>query len=286
MVETLVIAAAAIVLFLWLKRTVARSRQRRLNELLAPILRRARDLESPPVEGVEFSSLPQRDPVYDDLAGFFETPGRVPAELRNSNYGDLEEAVAVWKEAAVRMNSRFALWSRENELRAEGRREPRPRFAVEAILNRMRELAYKVDRQRDWQRKSEGHKAYFDQLLEKLDSSDEWTRSALSALDGVRMSRDDRATASRVRAWMAGGFSVLAARKVEGSLGPLLLGDNASYVGDWLGEAGDVNAINDAGFDVLVRGRKLQIAGETWDAVVRAQTGHYVARLGKMASPV
>ncbi len=285
MVETLIIAGCAIAIWLWLKRTTARNRQRRLNGLLVPVLQRAREVADPPPKGVELVSFPRPDPLYDDLAQMFETPGRVPADLQ-ADYADLKEAIELWKEAAVRMNSKFAFWSRENSLRRSGRREPEPRYAVEAILNRMRDLLYAIDEQREWQRKNERHKKYLDELLETLDSSGEWTRRAVQALDSVRMSPEDRATVSRVRAWMAGGASVLAARKVVGSLGPLLLGDNAGYVGDWLGEAGDVNAINEVGFEVLVRDRHLSIGGETWDAVIRARTGHYVARLGRMSSPV
>lgn len=46
---------------------------------------------------------------------------------------------------------------------------------------------------------------------------------------------------------MAGGFTVLPARKVTGAFGPLITGDIASYVSEWLGEAGDATAINEAG---------------------------------------
>jgi hypothetical protein len=292
MVETLFIAGTAIVLFYWLKGAAGRSRQQRqqqrLNELLVSILQRARDVEveGRPLERVEFVSLSQSDPVYDDLAEFFETPGRVPAGLHKSNYADLQEAIALWKEAAVRMNQRFGFWSHENQLRAEGRGERRPRPAVEAILDRMLRLGGLVDKERDWQKENERNKSWFDGLIHKLDSSADWTERALSSLKDVRMSVEDRSTVSRVRAWMAGGFTVLAARELRGALGPLVATHNASYVGEWLGEAGNATAINEAGFEVLSHGQKLEIGGETWDAVIISTGGKYVARLGKMGSPV
>lgn len=288
MVETLVIGGVAVILFYWLRGVAARNRQQRLNELLVPALQHARDKDVGFRfnERVELVSFARPDPVFDELSRFFETPGRIPAALHMSNYEDLKEAVALWKDVEVSMNQRFGIWSREHQLRTEGRREPKPRAAVQAILDQMLNLSTLIDTEHQWQHKNERHKASFDKMLQSLDSSKEWMRQALEYLDYVGVPAEDRGTVARVRAWNAGGFTVLAARRITGALGPLVAGDNAAYVGEWLGEAGDVAAINNDGFKILVRNRHLSIDGQTWDAVISARTGHYVARLGSMDSPI
>jgi hypothetical protein len=108
------------------------------------------------------------------------------------------------------------------------------------------------------------------------------------------LSKEDRGTFSRIRSWMNGGVTVLAACRVDSSLGPLVVADDTYFGGGWIGNAGDVDEINQLGFEILVRNRHLMIDGEIWDAVITVTTyggglnrsGHYVAQLGRMTSPV